>query len=63
MFTFDEFQDPYGPFGNMQEVPREDNDAQPTEDEIIKDCVLRGALMLAGMIVGIVVVTIISVLF
>lgn len=63
MFTFGEFYDPYGPFGNMQEVPREDNDAQPTEDEIIKDCVLRGALMLAGMIVGISVLTIVSVLF
>ena len=63
MYIFGDFTDPFGIYGNMQEVPHDDADTQKDEDELIKDCVLRGALMLAAMILGLVFIAIISVLF
>ena len=62
MYIFGNFIDPYGIYGNMPEVPRNDADSGGDDRDPLDEGCLNAAMMFMAIIIGIVLVFIISVL-
>ena len=60
MYMFGEFTDPYGPFGNMPEIPTEEDRRGDDPDDLLREGCLRLSCMLSAIILGIVLLLIIS---
>lgn len=63
MFIFGDFRAPFGIYGNMQEVPRDDTEVHGGGMDPIEDGCLRGAAVLVSILIGLFLLIILSVIF
>ena len=60
MYIFGNFIDPYGQFGNMPEIPTDEERKKDDLDDLLMEGFMRLSCMLSAILFGIVILIIIS---
>ena len=60
MYMFGDFTDPYGQFGNMPEIPTEEDRKKDDLDDLLMEGFMRLSCMLSAILFGIALLIIVS---